>query len=88
MTKFEEELFSKFQTLTTDELCQIYGGSMAKNIKTGRVNLGMSQVELAQKLFVSQQAVSQWESGKTYPNVASLLLLKDLYQISLEKLME
>ena len=41
-----------------------------------RTKRGMSQDELAQKLFVTRQAVSRWETGETVPNTETLKLLR------------
>ena len=40
-----------------------------------RVQKGLSQDELAEKLYVTRQAVSRWETGETTPNVETLKLL-------------
>ncbi|WP_235803216.1 helix-turn-helix transcriptional regulator [Lentilactobacillus sunkii] len=45
-----------------------------------------TQDELAKKILVSRQTISHWETGKTYPDIQSLLLLCDLYNISLDQL--
>lgn len=45
-----------------------------------------TQGELAKKILVSRQTISHWETGKTYPDIQSLLLLCDLYNISLDQL--
>lgn len=40
---------------------------------------GMSQDELAEKVFVTRQAVSRWENGETMPNVETLKLLSKVF---------
>lgn len=45
-----------------------------------------TQDELSKKILVSRQTISHWETGKTYPDIQSLLLLCDLYNISLDQL--
>ena len=47
---------------------------------------GLSQEELAEKLFVSRQAVSKWERDEAYPDTDNLIALADLYGISLDEL--
>ena len=49
-------------------------------LRTGK---GMSQDELAEKLFVTRQAVSRWENGETVPNTVTLKLLKRLFDVSI-----
>ena len=52
-----------------------------------RTKSGMSQEELAAKVFVTRQAVSRWETGETVPNVETLQLLSDLYGVSINTLL-
>ena len=44
-----------------------------------RTKNGLSQDELAQKLFVTRQAVSRWENGETVPNTETLKLLSRFF---------
>ena len=48
---------------------------------------GMSQEELAEKLGVSRQAVSKWESGATQPELSKLIELSKLYNVSVDELL-
>ena len=52
-----------------------------------RTKAGLSQDELAQKVFVTRQAVSRWESGETTPNVETLKLLSRLFDVSINTLL-
>ncbi len=52
-----------------------------------RTESGMSQDELAEKLFVTRQAVSRWETGETVPNTETLKLLSDLFGVSINTLL-
>lgn len=52
-----------------------------------RTRHGFSQDELAEKVFVTRQAVSRWENGDTVPNTETLKLLSDLYQVSINTLL-
>ena len=47
----------------------------------------MSQDELAEKIFVTRQAVSRWENGETVPNTETLKLLSDLFNVSINTLL-
>ena len=51
-----------------------------------RRKLNMTQDALAEKLGVSNQAVSKWESNQCYPDVALLPVLADIFSISLDEL--
>ncbi len=48
---------------------------------------GLSQDELAEKVFVTRQAVSRWENGETVPNTETLKLLSNLFGISINTLL-
>ena len=48
-----------------------------------RTKHGLSQEELAEKVFVTRQAVSRWENGETTPNTETLKLLSKLFDIFL-----
>ena len=52
-----------------------------------RTKKGMSQEELAEKVFVTRQAVSRWETGETIPNTETLKLLSKLFDVSINTLL-
>ncbi|MBO4331509.1 MAG: helix-turn-helix domain-containing protein, partial [Oscillospiraceae bacterium] len=52
-----------------------------------RSKKGMSQEELAEKVFVTRQAVSRWENGETVPNTETLKLLSNLFGVSINTLL-
>lgn len=52
-----------------------------------RTKNGLSQDELAQKVFVTRQAVSRWETGETVPNTETLKLLSNLFGVSINTLL-
>ncbi len=52
-----------------------------------RTKNGMSQDELAEKVFVTRQAVSRWENGDTVPGVETLKLLSRLFNVSINTLL-
>ena len=52
-----------------------------------RTKHGLSQDELAEKLYVTRQAVSRWENGETVPNTETLKLLSKLFDISINTLL-
>ena len=53
-------------------------------LRTGR---GLSQEALAEKVFVTRQAVSRWENGETVPTTETLKLLSRLYDVSINTLL-
>lgn len=56
-------------------------------IKDLRKKMGLSQKELADKLFVNQTAVSQWERGVTTPNKNTLIKLADIFGVTVDFLL-
>ena len=52
-----------------------------------RTKNGLSQDELAEKVFVTRQAVSRWENGETVPNTETLKLLSKLFGVSINTLL-
>lgn len=54
------------------------------NLRTAR---GLSQEALAEKIFVTRQAVSRWETGETTPNTETLKLLSGLLGVSINTLL-
>ena len=52
-----------------------------------RKDLGLSQDEFAEKLFVTRQAVSRWENGETIPNIDTLKLIAETFHVSVDHLL-
>jgi transcriptional regulator with XRE-family HTH domain len=52
-----------------------------------RTKQGLSQEELADKVFVTRQAVSRWENGETIPNTETLKLLSNLFDVSINTIL-
>ena len=52
-----------------------------------RTKNGLSQEELAEKIFVTRQAVSRWETGETTPNTETLKLLSKFFDVSINTLL-
>lgn len=53
-----------------------------------RKQQALSQEELAEKVYVSRQSISNWENDTTYPDIYSLLLLSQIFQVSLDQLIK
>lgn len=62
--------------------------NLGNQIKKYRNELSLSQDEMAEKIFVSRQSVSNWENDKTYPDIKSLILLSEVFQVSLDTLIK
>ena len=52
-----------------------------------RTQMGLSQDALAEKIYVTRQAVSRWENGETIPNVDALKLLSQVFDVSINPLL-
>ena len=77
--------------LCYDEFTQKKGGSLmelCRTIRKLRTEKGWSQEMLAEKAYVSRQTVSNWETEKSYPDVHSLLILSDLFGVTLDELIK
>lgn len=61
---------------------------LGKQIKKYRNDLGISQDILAEKVYVSRQTISNWENDKSYPDVNSLLLLSEVFDVSIDILIK
>lgn len=57
-----------------------------ENLKKLRKEKNISQEQLAKKLNISRQAISKWESGKAYPDIDNLILLRNIFNVSLDEL--
>lgn len=61
---------------------------LGEQIKKYRTDLSLSQDQLAEMCFVSRQSISNWENDKTYPDIKSLLLLSEVFSVSLDQLVK
>ncbi len=61
---------------------------IGRQIKKYRLEMKLSQEELADKVYVTRQTVSNWENDKSYPDINSLVLLSSLFGISLDVLVK
>ena len=58
-----------------------------EKIQTLRKLSGLTQEQLAEKLYISRTAVSKWESGKGYPNIESLKDIAQMFNVSIDYLL-
>ena len=61
---------------------------IGERIKEHRARLGLSQDDLAARIYVSRQTISSWENDKTYPDVQSLLLLSEVFDATVDGLIK
>lgn len=61
---------------------------LSRQIKKYRAEVNISQEELAERIFVSRQTISNWENDKNYPDIKSLVLMSEVFQVSLDQLIK
>ena len=61
--------------------------NFGKKLLDARKKANLSQEEIAEKLNITRQTVSKWESNETVPNINQVKLLAKIYKISLEELL-
>ena len=61
---------------------------VSTQIRKYRTNIGISKEQMAEQIFVTRQTVSNWETGKSYPDIHSLILLSSLFNVSLDQLIK
>ncbi len=61
---------------------------LGKRIKNEREKLNMSQDDLAQKMDISRQAISKWETGSSYPDIEKIIKLSEIFNLSLDQLVK
>ncbi len=61
---------------------------LGNQIKKYRTDMQLSQEELANRIYVTRQTVSNWENDKSYPDIHSLLLLSTFFHVSLDQLIK
>ena len=61
---------------------------LGNRLKELRKSLNINQDELAEKLFVTRQTISNWENDKSYPDIQSVLLISDIFNVSIDQLLK
>ena len=61
--------------------------SVHQNLKRRRKEHRLTQEEVASKLGISRQSISKWENGNSYPDIDNLILLSELYGVSVDNLL-
>lgn len=61
---------------------------LGKQIRLYRLENKLSQEELADRIYVSRQTISNWENDKNYPDINSLVLLSEVFKVFLDKLIK
>ena len=61
---------------------------IGKKLKDARMKSGFTQENVAEKINVSRQTISNWENEKSYPDIINVIELSNLYSISLDDLLK
>ena len=61
---------------------------LGNKIKYYRGEKEFSQEELAERVYVSRQTISNWENNKSYPDINSIVLLSEVFEISIDNLIK
>lgn len=61
---------------------------IGEKLRDARNQKGLTQEEVADEIHVSRQTISNWENNRSYPDIISVILLSDLYQMSLDVLLK
>lgn len=61
---------------------------IAEKIKNARIQKGYTQEQVAENLLVSRQTISNWENGKSLPDIISIIKMSELYELSLDEMMK
>ena len=61
--------------------------NLSENLKKIRKDNNLSQEQLAEKLGVSRQAISKWESGTAYPEMEKIIQLCDKFDMNIDDLL-
>lgn len=62
--------------------------TLAEQLKASREKKGLSQTDVANRLNITRQSISKWENGKGYPDLDNLVLLSEVYEISIDELLK
>lgn len=61
---------------------------VGEKLRERRNTLHMTQDEVAEALGVTRQTISNWENGRSYPDIERIIRLSDIYQLSLDELLK
>lgn len=62
--------------------------NIGKKLKDSRIKLQLSQEDVAEKLNLTRQTISNWENNKSYPDILNVIELSNLYSISIDELIK
>ncbi|WP_374285848.1 helix-turn-helix domain-containing protein [Lactococcus sp.] len=81
-----DKMLEKYAVLSDEELIQITGGGWSESIRTHRILNGMSQEELAMRVFVDVHTIRNWENHRTEIKGCDLYQLCEIFEITLDEM--
>lgn len=61
---------------------------LADQLKKLRNENGLTQKQMAEKIYVSRAAIAKWETQKGYPDISNIIAISELFQITLDELIK
>ena len=61
---------------------------LSEQLKSARKEAGLTQEQAAEELGVTRQTISNWENGRTWPDIASVVRMSERYSVSLDRLLK
>ena len=61
---------------------------IGEKLRNCRMRAGITQEQLAEEMSVSRQTISNWENGRSLPDIISVIKISELYQVSLDDLLK
>ena len=61
--------------------------NIGEKLKLRRKKAGFTQEQVAEKMHITRQTLSNWEVGKNYPDIDSIITLSQIYNLSLDELL-
>lgn len=62
--------------------------NVGEKLKKRRTTLNLTQDKVGEELGVTRQTISNWENGKSYPDIERIISLSELYELSLDELLK
>lgn len=82
----DNHIAERYNIVVSDNLMRYIGGGDIPTIRERRLQLGLSQIQLAKLLHVTQSTISEWESGRKPPNLPHAMELAAVFGCRIDDL--